>query len=156
VAARTDPPIVAELGRPETPEETAARKAENSRKHRANQNLRNLIWSLLATLIVVLVLVLVVVRPDPAPVAAIDYRAVAGQAQVDSTATLAAPPLDSSWSANAAEIRTAADITVWYIGFITPSRQFIAMNQGIDANATWVDIVLGITPIGTTIIAGVP
>ena len=36
----TGRPIVAELGRPETPEETAARKAERARKRRANQTAR--------------------------------------------------------------------------------------------------------------------
>jgi hypothetical protein len=35
--------VVAELGRPETPEETAARKAESSRVYRSSQNFRNLI-----------------------------------------------------------------------------------------------------------------
>jgi hypothetical protein len=61
------PRIVAELGRPETPEETAARKAENSRKHRENQTLRNLVFALLSSLAVVLVLVLVVGGPAGAP-----------------------------------------------------------------------------------------
>ena len=37
------PRIVAELGRPETPDETASRKAESSRVYRASQNTRNLI-----------------------------------------------------------------------------------------------------------------
>ena len=47
------PRIVAELGRPETPDETAARKAESSRVYRASQNTRNLVAALLVTLAVV-------------------------------------------------------------------------------------------------------
>ena len=100
MAASPDRPprVVAELGRPETPDETAARKAENSRKHRANQTLRNLVLALLASLAVVLVLVLVVVRPDGAPRQARDYRADATNSQAQAGQTLAAPPLPTGWS----------------------------------------------------------
>ena len=151
-----EPRIVADLGRPETPEETAARKAENSRRHRANQTLRNLIWSLVATLIVVLVLVLVVVRPDPEVLGTIDYRSVAEQSQVNVDEPLAAPDLSSTWTANAAELRSRGDVTSWYIGFITPEKQFIAMDQGIEANATWIDNTLdGNTSNGAVILGGV-
>ncbi len=131
-------PIVAELGRPETPEETAARKAETSRKHRANQTMRNLVWSLIASLGIVLFLVLVVVRPAGAPPKPIDYRAIASQSQPTVTSTLAAPQLPKGWSANAASIDTGADgITTWSIGFITADQQYIGLVQGIDADRTW-------------------
>lgn len=148
--------IVAELGRPETPDETAARKAETSRRHRANQTMRNLVWSLIASLAVVLFLVLVVVRPDPAPPAAVDYIAVAAEAEGAVETDLAAPVLPPGWSANAAEIRADGDIQTWYIGLITPSGQFIALNQGLDANETWVDNTLdGARATGTVTIDGV-
>jgi hypothetical protein len=148
-------PVVADLGRPETPEETSARKAEASRKHRANQTLRNLIWALLASLAVVLFLVLVVVRPNPPAAEPIDYATVATQAQGDLPDTLVAPVLAPGWSANEAELRKVGDITVWYIGFITPDEQFIAFSQGIEANPTWVDNVLETAqPTGSTRIAG--
>ena len=129
--------IVAELGRPETPEETAVRKAAQSRLHRANQTVRNLVWSLVATLIVVLLLVLVVVRPDPAPVASVDYREVAAQTVAPEGAALIVPKLPEGWRANAASLRTVDQVETWYIGFITPKGQFIALEQGFDANETW-------------------
>lgn len=145
--------IVAELGRPETPDETADRKAETSRQHRANQTVRNLVWSLVATLAVVLVLVLVVVRPEPAPVGAIDYKTVAEQAQGSVSERLAIPDLPAGWTANAAEIRTSGGVQSWYIGFITPSGDFIAFTQGIEANPSWTDDVLdGHAPTGATTI----
>ena len=132
------PRIVAELGRPETPEETAARKAESSRKHRANQTVSNLILALAACLGIVLILVLVVVRPALPPRAAVDYAAAAAQAQPGIEVPLAAPTLPPGWTSNSATISTAADgITTWTVGFITPKNQFIGMHQGIDANATW-------------------
>ena len=70
--AGKQPAIVAELGRPETPEETAARKAENSRKRRANQTAFNLIVATIASLGIVLFLVVVVVRPNPEPAPGIE------------------------------------------------------------------------------------
>ena len=132
------PAVVAELGRPETAEETAARKAENSRKHRARQTLRNLLWSLAASVGLMLLIVIVVVRPDQPPREPVDYLQVAAQAQGAVEEPLAAPALPPEWTANSAELARGRDeVTTWYIGFITPSNEFIALSQGIDANPTW-------------------
>ena len=155
---RTVPPrVVAELGRPETPEETAARKAENSRKHRANQTLINLVYSLVATLAVVLVLVLVVVRPEAPPRAPIDYGLIARQSQPEASQPLIVPILPPEWTANSATLRTGSDgVTSWYIGLLTPSQQFIAVTQGIDANSSWVAALLDASvPTGGEDIDGV-
>ena len=131
--------------------EIAAIKAENSRTHRAAQTLRNLIWALVATLVVVLFLIFVVVRPDPTPRDTVDYGTIAAQVQDDLATAIAAPALPEGWAANEAQLRRAGEIPVWYIGFVTPKQQFIALNQGIDANPTWVDNVLdGAQPTGTT------
>lgn len=155
-SARNEPAIVAELGRPETPEETAARKAENSRRHRANQTLLNLIVATLASLAIVLFLVVVVVRPAPEPTAAIDYTAVASEAQGGSSEPLVVPALPQGWTANAARFERRSEVLTWYIGFVTPRTEFIAFNQGIDANATWQAAVLdGSTATGETTIAGI-
>lgn len=138
-----------------TPDEVAAIKAENSRRHRAAQTTRNLIWALVATLIVVLFLVLVVVRPNPEPRPPIDYGIIASQAQTSVDEPLAAPVLPGGWSSNRAELGASGDIDVWYVGLITPSTQFIALNQGIDANPTWVDNLLErAKPTGTVTIDG--
>lgn len=134
-------------------EEIAAIKAENSRAHRAAQTVRNLVWALVATLAVVLFLVFVVVRPDPGPREPVDYGAIAAQAQGDLAVRIAAPVLPEGWEANEAQLGTAGDVSVWYIGFITPEQQFIALNQGVDANPTWVDNLLDSgAPTGSTVI----
>ncbi|MHA6693089.1 DUF4245 domain-containing protein [Homoserinimonas sp. A520] len=130
-------PIVAELGRPETPQETADRKAERSRLHRSNQTALNLVAALIVCLVVVLLIVLVVVRPDPEPREPIDYAAAAEQAQPTVSAPLLRPELPDAWAANSAELKTSSGVTSWYIGLITPSTQFIGIRQGIDANETW-------------------
>ncbi len=151
-----DRPVVAELGRPETPDETAARKAETSRRHRANQTLLNLVVALLGSLLVVVILVAVVVRPTPAPPEGIDYATVAAQAQVDSSEPLLAPVLPPEWSANDARFQTTQQVPTWYIGFLTPGEQYIGLDQGIGANPTWQAALLNnAQESGTVTIEGV-
>jgi hypothetical protein len=138
------PRIVAELGRPETPEETAARKAENSRAHRANQTTRNLVLALLASLAIVLFVVLVVVRPSNNLVKSVDYRTVAAQAQPSVDVTLAAPALPKSWRSNAASLQSGNGTTsTWYVGLLTPKNQYIGIEEGIDTPDTWLGSLLG-------------
>lgn len=157
MAARP-PRVVAELGRPETPEETAARLAENSRLHRQRQTLKNLVLALGASLIVMLVLVLLVPRSDTPIEPDIDVPAVAEQAQIASSDPLAVPELPEGWRANAAELRTseADGVTAWYAGYLTPSDEYVGMYQGLEANPTWVAALLERTlASGTTTIDGI-
>jgi len=156
--AERPPRVVAELGRPETPEETAARKAENSRNHRQRQTLRNLVLALGASLLVVLVIVLIVPRSDAPIEPDIDVAAVAEQAQIAIDDELAVPELPEGWRANAAEIRSSAadGVTAWYVGYLTPSDEYIGVYQGVEANPTWVAGLLSRTlATGTTTIDGV-
>ncbi|MDP9028040.1 MAG: DUF4245 domain-containing protein [Actinomycetota bacterium] len=136
-------PIVAELGRPETPQEIADRKAASRLTHRSNQNILNLVIALGASLLVVFVIVVVVVRPDQGgSLKTVNWTAVARDAQQSVSTPLAVPKLPSSWSANRAELidaKTASDgIASWQVGFITPSTQYIGLTQGIAANPSWV------------------
>jgi Protein of unknown function (DUF4245) len=149
--------IVAELGRPETPEETAARKAENSRAHRANQTTRNLVLAILASLAIVLFLALVVVRPTASLVKSVNYRTVAAQAQKTVTDRLAVPNLPAGWHSNDAELKSDTGKTVtWYVGLITPTQHFIAVEQGIATSDTWFGSLLGkAQPTGHVTISGV-
>jgi len=156
--AQRPPRVVAELGRPETPEETAARKAENSRLHRQRRTVFNLVLSLGASLLVVLVIVLLVPRSNTAMERDVDVAPIAEQAQVASDDPLAVPELPDGWRANAAELRTSSvdDVTAWYVGYLTPSNEYIGMYQGLDANPTWVAELLARTlAVGTTTIDGV-
>jgi uncharacterized protein DUF4245 len=155
MAKRKEPAIVAELGRPETPEETAERKAADSARHRANQTLLNLLVALAASLAIVLFLVLVVVRPASVPSLTVDYEAIAAEAQGGTTQPLISPKLPADWSANDARLERRDAVLTWYIGLLTPSTQFVAFNQGIDANETWQTATLNdVTQTGTTTVAG--
>ncbi len=156
--AQRPPREVAELGRPETPEETAARKAENSRLHRQRQTVLNLVLALGASLLVVLVIVLIVPRSDTAFEPDVDVATTAEQAQVAIDDPLAVPELPEGWRANAAELRTSQvdEVTAWYVGYLTPSDEYIGMYQGFEANPTWAAGLLARTlATGTTTIDGV-
>lgn len=138
----TDPdsgrPIVAELGRPETDEERAARIAENRRKRRANQSATNLALSIAASLLVVLFLVVVTVREDPTP-ESVDYRATAEQATASLGRPVVAPELPEGWYANRADLGGDDGLQEWYVGLITQEGRFIGVLQGFGADPTWLD-----------------
>lgn len=151
--------VVAELGRPETPQETAARKAESSRLHRQRQTVNNLVYSLLATLGIVLVIVLMVPRNNPGTVGKpVDWKSVAAQGAGSEPDPLLSPDLPSGWTANAAELRSGASdgIDDWHIGFISPSKQYVGLDQGFKANDTWTANQLqDVRATGSTTIDGV-
>jgi hypothetical protein len=132
-------PIVAELGRAETPEEIADRKAAASAKRRSNQTATNLVLALLASLGVVALVVLVVVRPTSIDRDPIDYAAVAGDAQQAVDVPLVVPDLPGGWTANRAELVQGGPdgIDSWQIGLLTPGEQYIGLVQGIDVDDRW-------------------
>lgn len=130
--------VVAELGRPETPQETADRRAAASAKRRANQTTFNLVIALVASLAIVAFLILVVVRADAPTRGAVDYVAIAADAQPSVDVPLVVPVLPEAWSANRAEISRGQDVTAWEIGLLTPDSEYIEITQGIAANPTWV------------------
>ena len=134
------PKIVAELGRPETPEETIARKQENSRLYRSRKTINNLVFSLLVTVGLVAAIYFLVPRADGEPNWQVDYVAQSEIASQSLGEPLLVPAMPELWRANAAELRNAANgqVTSWYIGFITPQDKFIAFNEAFDANETWV------------------
>ena len=156
--AKREPRIVAELGRPETREETAERLATGSRNYRSRKTLNNLVLSLLATLVTVLVIVLLVPRNDNSVVLDVDYQASAEQLQSAVDEPLLSPDLPGAWRANAAEYRTEGSdgVSAWYIGLLTPQDQFIGLTQGFNANPTWLSQQVADAPVTQTlVIAGV-
>ncbi|MFI5061098.1 MAG: DUF4245 family protein, partial [Actinomycetales bacterium] len=135
------PAVVAELGRPETPEETAERKAQNSRNHRNRQTVNNLVYSLIATMAVVVLIVLFVPRGNPVDTSApVDFKSIAAQAQGTQPDPLLVPSLPSGWKSNNAALHTKTPDRVdsWYIGLITPKSEYIGITQGFNANDSWV------------------
>ncbi len=152
------PPVVAELGRPESAEETAGRQAQNSRNHRARFTINNLALSLIATLGAVIAIVLLVPRAEEPVVKTIDFASVAANAQSSFADSLAVPVLPDGWHANSATTRGEGGdgIRSWYIGFITPKKQFIGLTQGFGADQRWLAAQLAdSSPTATIMVDGV-
>lgn len=150
-------PIVAELGRPETPDETAARKAESSRAYRSSQNVRSLVAALIATLAVVAIIVFAVPRGEPATTAKIDVAAVATDVESTMNRTVIVPDLGDFWRVNAAGLTSGSPV-VWDVT-LAPSaddeRGFIKLAQAFDSDSSWAPQRLnGTAPTDTVTIDG--
>lgn len=134
------PRIVAELGRPETPDETASRKAESSRIYRSSQNTRNLIAALLATLVVVAVIIFGVPRGTPPVPEPIDVTTIAEQVARTEGRAVVAPETPAGWLVNRAGMDGEDSVRAWTIVY-APSdeneRGFLRVVQGLDADAAW-------------------
>lgn len=151
-----NPRIVAELGRPETPDETAARKAEASRVYRASQNTRNLIAALLVTLAVVAVIIFAVPRGEPPQPEPIDVASVAQSIESAEGRTVLVPEVPESWLVNRASIEGDAT-RAWTIVYVPDeSAGFLRIAQGFDADPAWSTRVLsGAAVDGSVTIDGV-
>ncbi|HEX7835308.1 MAG TPA: DUF4245 family protein [Pseudolysinimonas sp.] len=149
-------PIVAELGRAETPDEIAERKAAASAKRRSNQTTINLVLALLASLGVVALVILVVVRPSSIERDPVDYAAVAADAQPSVDVPLVVPSLPAGWTSNRAELVTGTGdgIDSWQIGLLTPGEQYIGLVQGIRVDQRWVSEQTANADTGDTVTIG--
>lgn len=153
------PRIVAELGRPETPDETASRKAESSRVYRASQNTRNLVAALLVTLVVVAVIVFAVPRGSAPEREPVDVAAIAQRISDAEERVVVAPELSDEWVVNRAALDSAGSTRAWMIVFAPAdedARGFLRVAQGFDADEAWPSRVLsGAAPVDTVIVDGV-
>ncbi|PCE14333.1 hypothetical protein AUC47_03620 [Microbacterium sp. SZ1] len=151
-------PIVAELGRPETPEETAARKAEFSKAYRSSQTVRGLIAALLATLAIVVVIVLAVPRGEPATEREVDVTGIAADVESSLGSPVIVPELDDFWRVNAAGLTSGAT-PVWDVTLAPAAeneRGFIKLAQAFGVDSSWAPQRLnGVAPTDTTAIGGI-
>ncbi|KRA23859.1 amino acid transporter [Microbacterium sp. Root61] len=146
-----EPRVVAELGRPETPDETAARKAESSRVYRGSQTTRNLIAALLVTVAVVAVVIFAVPRGTPPPRAAIDVTAVAASVESALDRTVIVPDAPAEWSVNGAAVEGNAS-RAWTIVYAPEGETgFLRIAQGFDADAAWPARVLNGAAVHETV-----
>ena len=124
---------------PEDPEAKAARVAKARAERKARQNMRNLVWSMLASLGVVALLVIVVVRPDTDLVQQIDWQKVAEQSADQLPGEPVIPMLSDLWTSNRAEVTSepGSDVT-WSIGLLGPEDTYVFVDQGFGANEAWV------------------
>lgn len=150
-------PIIAELGRPETPEETAARKAAFSKAYRSSQTVRNLVAALLVTVAVVAVIIFAVPRGEPVKAKPLDVAGIAAGVESSMEREVIIPELGTFWRANKAEMQGGATV-VWEVTLAPKSdkeRGFIKVAQAFDADSSWAPQRLnGIAPTDTVRIGG--
>lgn len=152
--ARTDR-VVAELGRRETPDETAARKAESSRIYRSSQTFRNLIAAMIATLVVVAVIFFGVPRGTPVEPDPIDVAAVAARMSTAYDRTVITPDVPADWRVNAAQLE-GDDVSAFTIVYAFGADSGLRVAQAFDPDAAWASRTLsGETPDGTETIDGI-
>ncbi|MEZ3159671.1 DUF4245 family protein [Microbacterium sp. BWT-B31] len=147
------PRVVAELGRPETPEETAERKAAFSAAYRSSQNVRNLVAALIATMAVVLVIVFAVPRGEPAAQADIDVAAVADRISANEGRALVVPEVPQEWRVNVARVESGSSdaVRAWTIAYVPGEDDgFLRVAQGFGADAAWTTRELGGAGIAAT------
>jgi len=147
-------PIVAELGRAETPWETADRKAAASAERRSGMNALNLVIAVAASLGVAMLLVMVVVRPDAQPqyhYAIDDYAAVTADAAEQRGVGYVAPAVPEDWFVNTAEFGTDPGVDSWRLVFITGDQHRLEVIQSTEANPTWLAQVTETGTVSTVI-----
>ncbi|SCY29361.1 Protein of unknown function [Microbacterium sp. LKL04] len=143
--------IVAELGRPETPAETAARKAAASQRYRSSKTFRNLIAALIVCVGIMAVVYLGVPRGTPADVPEADVAASAAQAEKIAGHGVVVPDVPDAWRANSALVEGGE----WRIVY-APARGYVEVTQSFSAPDGWVSRELGgFAPTGTTTIDAV-
>jgi hypothetical protein len=149
--------VVAELGRPETPQETADRKARDRALRRSRQNWRNLVASLAACLGIVVVLVLIVPRGDGVQQPDVDVRGASAQYGDTAGQPLLAPRVPADWKANAAELRGSGDGSSWYVGYVIDGSRYAGITEGLPGTSAVLETALdGADATGTTTIGGLP
>jgi Protein of unknown function (DUF4245) len=126
-------------------------------QRRARQTLNNLLLSLAATVGVMVLLVLAVPRDDSNRVQPVDYVAIAEQAAAETSEKLLIPTIPVDWYSNAARYRSSDQdgVANWYVGFVGPNSEFLAMTQALDVNQTWIQLMLESNkPTGKVELAG--
>ncbi|MDF2492033.1 MAG: amino acid transporter [Microbacterium sp.] len=152
--ARSDR-VVAELGRPETAQETAARKAESSRIYRSSQTFRNLIAALIATLAVVAVVFFGVPRGEPVEQPPIDVAEVSDRLSTSYERTVISPDVPEDWRVNAAQLE-GDEVSAFTIVYVPDDTTFLRVAQAFDPDPSWASRTLsGETPDGTETIDGI-
>jgi hypothetical protein len=148
--------VVAELGRPETPEETAARKAEFSRNYRSSKTFPSLIGAMLATLAILFIVVLGVPRGTPAAPPPIDVAATAADLSAGLNRPVVSPTAPDSWRVNSARLE-GDGVEAWTIVYAPEDDPgFLRVAQGFDAGETWpVETLGGARSTGTVTIDGI-
>ena len=97
---------------------------------RTKRGIRDLVLSLAVVSVFVAFLVAVAWRPSPEPVRTVDpaLQLEAARAQADYP-VLAPIGLSSEWKPTSARFEATPTGSTWFLGYVTPDQQYIALTQ---------------------------
>lgn len=97
---------------------------------RTKRGLRDLVLSLTVVGVFVAFLFVVVWRPAPDPVRTVDPAPVLLSAREQAGYPVYAPTgLSGDWRATSVRFEADGDATVWFLGYVTPGDQYVAVAQ---------------------------
>jgi hypothetical protein len=156
--------------RPATPSEV--RQAQESleaqkgvrprRKSFAEQSFGDMVRSMVLLLVIVggIWAVNTLVTPDDTatPVRAVDYRGPLADARETAGYRVLAPSgLAGTWKATSVDLQRSGPSVRWHLGFLTPEREYVGLEQGDRApGEIAAQYVGGLQPAGALSIAGQP
>lgn len=97
---------------------------------RGRRGLRDLVLSLSVVGVVVAFLFVVVWRPPPDPVRPVDPAPMLANAREQAGFPVLAPAgLSDEWRATSARFEAGEKSSTWFLGYVTPQEQYIAVTQ---------------------------
>jgi hypothetical protein len=137
--------------------EAAAYRAQNNADRAKARTMTNMVWALLACLIVVAFLAIVTWRPKSEQVRAIEYTAQLQDAKKVAPWIRGPEPMPAGWSATSVQFRAPEQSPVtWHLGIVTDQKKYVGLEQSNVSGPAFQADKLGKTEDdGTATVAGV-
>jgi hypothetical protein len=137
--------------------EAAAYRAQNNADRAKARTMTNMVWALLACLIVVAFLAIVTWRPKSEQVRAIEYTAQLEDAKKVAPWIRGPEPMPAGWSATSVQFRAPEQSPVtWHLGIVTDQKKYVGLEQSNVSGPAFQADKLGKTEDdGTATVAGV-
>lgn len=137
--------------------QAAAARAQASADRAKSRTLKNMVWALLACMIVVAFLAIVTWRPREEKVRAVEYTAQLQDAKKLAPWVRGPDPMPSGWTATSVEFRAPEQSPItWHLGIVTSEKKYVGLEQSNVTNKAYQADELGNTEDdGTSTVNGV-
>jgi hypothetical protein len=137
--------------------QAAAARAQASADRAKSRTLKNMVWALLACMIVVAFLAIVTWRPREEKVRAVEYTAQLQDAKKLAPWVRGPDPMPSGWTATSVEFRAPEQSPItWHLGIVTSEKKYVGLEQSNVTNKAYQADELGKTEDdGTSTVNGV-
>jgi hypothetical protein len=137
--------------------EAAAYRAKANADRAKARTMTNMVWAMLACLIVVGFLAVVTWRPKSEKVRAVEYTAQLQDAKKVAPWVLGPKPMPAGWTATSVEFRAPEQSPMtWHLGIVTTEKKYVGLEQSNVTGKNFQSEELGKTSDdGTSTVAGV-